>query len=829
MKIAFVFNIMVVLSWFSSINAQIDDQGIPFADYKKNSEVPFEKVYLHLDRPYYSAGEDIWIKAYLVHGVTNELSDNSNNLNVELISPGSKIIKRLILRIDNGVGAGDFHLGDSIASGNYMIRAYTNWMRNFGDIFFFEKDIIVENQRDIKSSDQPNRIESNEKVDVQFFPEGGPLIENVYTLLGFKAINSSGYGCDVNGHVFSSLGDTVASFASTHLGMGSFFFLPKKGLKYFAAGYTGNGIPFRVELPTISETGYSIKVSDINQEYFRVTVKTNKTTLDRYPLNEMVIVGTSHNSICLTAKVKARAINNPVNLPKKEFPEGVAQITLMDTNGKTYCERVYYVHPKENYRISIIPDHEVYAPRQKVTLQISVRDTSDEPVSANLSVSVVDGNQIKGFEKKSDITSYLLLESEIRGYIEQPFYYFDTTVNERYQALDNLLLTQGWRNFVWNNLSDTVINFNYPTEEGITVSGKLRHVWSDKPIAGANISMALSENITPSYKFTKTDSAGKYYFDGLNFKGPQNILVYAADEKDIGRGLILLDSIFREPAPLNFNRSYKFEATAKNTSKIDAPNHIQAADNNEISDFKEEAARKYNIMKKYHITDTIALSEVEVQARRPEKENVDGRIRIYGLPDYSLTVTDKMSGYRDVIQILQGRVPGLFITGDRNTGYSIWYHGQKGTPLFLIDGNEADLGAILAVSVNAIDKIEVIKESGKLPLFGFRGSFGVISVFTKRGSNSPVLPPLNFINQRVYGYYQARTFYSPKYNVPQPEYNKPDLRTTIFWEPNIETDIDGNATISFFNADNRAIIKVDVEGVAEPGVPLAGKASFEVK
>jgi hypothetical protein len=88
---------------------------------------------------------------------------------------------------------------------------------------------------------------------------------------------------------------------------------------------------------------------------------------------------------------------------------------------------------------------------------------------------------------------------------------------------------------------------------------------------------------------------------------------------------------------------------------------------------------------------------------------------------------------------------------------------------------------------------------------------------------------LNFINQRVYGYYQARTFYSPKYDVPQPEYNNPDLRTTILWEPNVVTDEDGNATISFFNADNKAIIKVDVEGIAERGAPLAGKASFNVK
>src|ERR1035437_3902567 len=158
----------------------------------------------------------------------------------------------------------------------------------------------------------------------------------------------------------------------------------------------------------------------------------------------------------------------------------------------------------------------------------------------------------------------------------------------------------------------------------------------------------------------------------------------------------------------------------------------------------------------------------------------------------------------------------------------IWTYFLTGL-LVWIACSEADLGTILAIPMNAVDKIEVVKESGKLPLFGFQGSFGVISVFTKRGSNSPVQPPLNFINQRVYGYYRARTFYSPRYNVPQPEYKKPDLRTTIHWEPNVVTDEDGNATISFYNADNRATIKVDVEGIAEQRVPLVGKTSFEVK
>ena len=824
LKITFAFNLVVSLWGLSSVNTQIENQNPVATDFKKHIEIQFEKVYLHLDRPYYSAGDDIWIKAYLVDALTNKLSDNSNNLNVELISPESKIIKRLILRIDSGIGFGDFHLGDSIASGDYQVRAYTSWMRNFGDVFFFKKDIVIENHMGITASKPSKPEENDNNVDVQFFPESGPLIENVYTVMSFKAVSSSGYGCNVNGQVFSSLGDTLTSFVSTHLGMGRFFFLPKKGLKYFAVGNSGNGIPFRVELPTALETGYSLKVSDFNENYFRVTIKTNQETLNQFPLHELVIAGTSHDSICVITNVTVRATDNMVIIPKKKFPEGVSLITLIDTIGRTYCERVFYIHGKKNYSISIVSDNEVYAPKQKVTLQISVRDNYDKPASANLSLSVVDGSQIEGFEKKPDISSYLLLESEISGYIEQPFYYFDTTIPDRYQALDNLLLTQGWRNYVWSFLSDTTIRFKYPVEKGISVSGKLRRVLIDKPIEGVNISMAMSENVSSSSKFTQTDSVGKYSFDGLNFTGSQNILIYAADKKDIGKGLILFDSIFRDPAPISYNQVQKIKITDKKIpNNNDVQNHDIVADNNEISDFKKEAARKYNIMKQYHITDTIGLYEVVINARRPVKENADGHYRPYGEPDISLPITELMYSNKTVFDIMQGQIPGFF------QGRFVRFGPQKtNQPLFLLDGLEVDEKIILDLQVSDVDKIEVIKDAGKLAFFGFRASYGVISVFTKKGRSSPV-PPLNFINQRIYGYYQARTFYSPKYNVPQPEYNTPDLRTTIHWEPNVVTDKDGNATISFFNADNKAIIKVDVEGVAERGVPLAGKASFKVK
>jgi hypothetical protein len=832
LRIRFAFAIIITIAYcgFSPLLAQVENQRPVPHEQSQTVEIPFEKVYLHLDRPYYSSGDNIWIKAYLVDALTNKLFDNSNNLYVELLSPESKIIRRLMLRMDKGIGAGDIQLGSSLKSGNYQIRAYTNWMRNFGDIFFFRKEITIENPDETKIIYQPVQEESNENVDLQFFPEGGPLIENVFTLVGFKAVNSSGYGCNVKGQVFSSLGDSVTSFSGTHLGMGSFVFIAKKGLKYYAACTTGKGTSFKVELPPALETGYSIKVNDINRDYFRVTVKTNQETLDRLPLNELIIAGTSHNSLCVAAKVTVRMIDNQVTLPKKEFPEGIALITLMDTTGIKFCERVCYIHTMDNYRISIIPENETYAPRQKVTLNISVRDTSGKPVSAKLSVSVVDGNQIKGVEKKPDISSYLLLESEIRGYIEQPAYYFDTTVADRYKALDNLLLTQGWRNFVWQSFSDTAIKYNYPAEKGITISGSLRHVWLNSPIGKANISIALQGNANPIFRLTQTDNDGRYFFDGLNFTGTKNILVSAEDDLNRKTGLILLDSIYRNPAPIIINPKFSLLSNAQNSpdNKNVSP-LTESSDYNELSTYKEEAIRKYDILKGYHLIDTIALGEVVVSARK--SENIDEHPRQYGIADFSLKVTEQMINSVNVMDALRTFGAGSFIVGDPRTGYRIFVRGEIAKPLYLLDGIEVDESNVISLPTSSVDKVEIIKDIAKVNVYdrNSRHVTGIISVFTKSGSDKSSRPVLYSINQQVYGYYQARTFYTPVYNNRNTGSETPDLRTTIYWEPNIVTDRRGNATLSFFNADSRTIMKVDAEGISEQGIPLTGKVSLEVK
>src|ERR1700744_1378391 len=112
---------------------------------KWSANYPVEKVYLQFDKPYYAVGDDIWFKAYVTVGPNHKLSALSRVLNVELIDDRDSVKQRIKLPLISGLGWGDFALSDTLPEGNYRIRAYTNWMRNSADDYFFDKVVTVVN------------------------------------------------------------------------------------------------------------------------------------------------------------------------------------------------------------------------------------------------------------------------------------------------------------------------------------------------------------------------------------------------------------------------------------------------------------------------------------------------------------------------------------------------------------------------------------------------------------------------------------------------------------------------------------------------------------
>lgn len=790
---------------------------------KRNSSQPasnvYEKVYLHTDRNSYISGEDIWFKAYLVDAHSNQLTNRSNNLYVELISNKNQIVQKRTIHLQDGVGNGSFHFKDSISAGHYLIRAYTNWIRNFGNDFYYEKDIIIADSRINDSISQKQNQFSNNSIDIQFFPEGGSLVDEVSTLVAFKAINTIGLGCFVSGHIVSTREDTISAFESTHLGMGKFRFRPSKNITYYAVGKTKSGQKFNVQLPKIHITGIAMEVNSEDSNHLLITVKTNKETLPIIINNDITLRGSFKNSLCISASFEMNSLIHKFQISTKYFPEGITRLTIVDDMNKALCERLVYINNNPDLIVSVSPNQKKYLPRTPVSLNISVADDMGKAMASNLSLSVYDKNANYDADPyPSDIASYFLLESDIRGNIEDAGSYFDPSNPQRKKNMELLLLTQAWRDFKWKYNPDSANQINFPAENGLKISGKLKRLFAKKPIINADISLAIyNDSLIPFFFLTQTDSSGNYIFDSLNYSGENTIILSAINVKGKKRGELFLD-------------------TFAHTPPIDYKPQIHNIFSENYTELKESAIIIDSINERYKLDNIIMLDEISIKANRAEKKIDDGHLRNYPKADISIKITDKNNtAHYNIFEFLSGKIPGLEILHTPNGSYIIKIRGaasfyMTSEPLYLIDGIPTDQFEIAGLSLLQIDKVEVLKTPGTTAFFGSRGANGVISILTKKGEmHSNVKPIFYSINTKVNGYDVPRTFYKPRYDIPNVKNKKYDIRSTIHWEPNIDTNNQSNKIVKFWNADKVTTIEIKLEGISETGIPITYKTHYKVE
>jgi len=643
---------------------------------------------------------------------------------------------------------------------------------------------------------------------LQFFPEGGSLVEGVMSRVGFKACNVNGRGCIVSGKLVNSSGDSVASFESNSLGMGSFLLIPQPNTKYKAVLLSPKTSMEEINFPSVMQMGYALTMKNYDDSTLIISVNTNENTLKKYHKQKLTLTSEFRGKQLLTASIKLKSTYGHFLLAKNEFPNGIVRFTIHDEQNRPWCERLFYIDRKENIVVSIDSVKEIYSPHEKVTLTISVRDSANKPVQANLSLSATDA-YLSGNKNdiENDIYSYFMLESDIHGSVEQPSHYFDTLNTNRYNDLDVLLLTQGWRDFVWKHFTDTIIPIKYANETGISISGELYTLLTHKPKANTDVSLCLKKDDQTFFDHIQTDSLGVYKFENLDFTDSCNITVSAFNDKHTAAGEITINSIFGEPME---ESNYKLLAT--NTLNENTPTE-------DTEDYKKYFYSHENGLP------TIAIEEVKVIENKVIKN--DYLNPYYYEPDWTHEVVVTDYSYQNVFEYLEGRVAGVNI-GKGSKGYKVTMRGitsiNGGSVLLLLDGVETDAGMLESVPMSIVDKIDVSKQG-----VGYKAGNGVLSVYTKKGKNAPPRKIFNSINKTLIGFYQAREFYAPKYETPDSLNKKPDIRPTIFWEPTLITDENGNATVSYYNDDRRKYINIKIEGMANKSVPVVFKASYRVE
>src|SRR5258706_8953652 len=423
-----------------------------FESYSRNALQ--EKLYLHTDKDFYVAGDILWFKIYYTDGASHKPLHLSKVAYVEILNDDSKAELQAKISLEPGQSKGSFYLPVTLNSGNYIIRAYTNWMKNFDPAYFFEKKITVVNT--LKNPDIQSHQDSA-GVTIDFFPEGGNLVNDIQSKIGFRATDSKGKGVDFSGFVVNETGDTVTRFSPFKFGIGNFLFKPLSGHSYKTIILLPDGRLLNRSLPASYSYGYVMNLSDNGPGYLRITVF--RKQLPGEQNKEQVLLAAHTRQVLHVAEERIidKSDSTVFLIDKTKIGQGITHFTLFNANGKPVCERLFFIKPIAAITLNVKGDADIYTTRHKANFSVDAQYDQGKKSILNLSASVFNIDTLQQADE-ADIVSYMWLTSDLAGDIESPGFYFTDKPGVDI-AVDNLMLTQGWRRFRWDDILNEQATF----------------------------------------------------------------------------------------------------------------------------------------------------------------------------------------------------------------------------------------------------------------------------------------------------------------------------------------------------------------------------------
>ncbi|MEO8820454.1 MAG: hypothetical protein ABI267_01175 [Ginsengibacter sp.] len=780
------------ISLFAQTNS-VDRMVSSFENYTQNHLQ--EKVYLHTDRSYYLCGEILWFKAYLEDAKNNKPLSLSKVVYVELLNKSHDPVLQTKIGIKDGNGNGSFSLPLSLETGNYELRAYTNWMKNDSVSHFFRKMITVVNTTQNLDT---TMVHSHYKYSAEFFPEGGNLVTGLKSLVAFKINDNYGNGVVGSGVIIDQSNDTIAHFQTAHSGMGNFLFTPETGKNYHAVISITGDSSITENLPNAYSGGYIMHLDDEGNS-IKITVNSSNQNS-----SGIYLIGTTRQQIDFSKSSKIENGNASFSINKSDLKDGIAQITLFNENRRPVCERLYFKRPSKKLLIDAKADKQNYNKRNAVNIGLSTSDGSSNPLAGNLSVSVYRLDSLHQPEN-GNIFTYLWLSSDIKGYIENPDYYFENDNPETNKALDNLLLTQGWRTFDWNSLSSgSAASFAYmPENQGPIITGKITDEATGQPAANVLVYLSIPGRRVQLYGCMSNEE-GLVHFNMENFYGASQIVLQTNTKEDSIYHLQIFSPFSEQYAVANIP---VLTVSEENTDNLEASNlHMEI-----------ENAYHQNSLEKLQplMIDTLPFYQ------KPFKT--------YLLDNYTrfTTMEEVMREYVAEVNVVKKQKHYHFNTfNERGFELENLQPSEKimtKDPLVMLDGVPVfDIDKIIAYDPLKVQKLEVVASRY---IWGPIQADGIVSFTTYKGD----LPGYSLNPHDVIldynGLQRQRIFYSPDYSTDKAMQSRlPDFRDVLYWSPNINTDAKGKGQISFYTGDIPGKYLVEVQGIAADGD--AGSSSF---
>ena len=749
-----------------------------------------ERTYLQYDKSTYVPGETIWFKAYLMEGMY-PAERGSKTFYTDWTDDKGNVLSHLVSPVQEATTNGQFDIPANYSGKFIHVKAYTKWMLNFDTAFLYEKDIMI-------LSRNPTTLSAKTAVvpTLVFFPEGGDAVEGVVNKIAFKVNDQLGRPVKINGVVKNNQGKIIDSLRVFHDGMGYFFISPKPDETFIAKWKDDKGIEYTTPLPVIKPSGISLRVTlSGNRRNFSISSVPGAATNPGI----IHIVGTQNQFQVFKVTKDVTSGNVQGAIPTQDLPSGILTITVFDDKWNPLAERITYINNQEyTFTAEMNVQRWGLNKRARNEIEIAVPDS----LPANFAVSVTDADI--DADSSNNIISHLLLTGDLKGQVYNPWYYFSSTTDVVSGNLDLVMLTHGWRRFKWENVTKgkmPVIGFPKDTSY-LTLSGKVYGATPsqlrEKPYVILVISQKAGEGnkilyipVEPSGVFNEPsfvffDTAHLYYQLSKSIK--EASLQFMENRLPPFRNRIAARGVF-----------YNQLGDTTGNSR-----HFQLSD---------EMARLLQQYEGKVLENVILKTKTKTPLQVLDEKYASGLFS--GGDGYQFDlVNDKLSfGSPNIFSYLQGKVAGLNINTTGNPPSLEW---RGGSPSLFLDESLADVSLLSSISVSDVAYIKVFRP----PFFGPAGggSGGAIAIYTRRGNDAQNVTGKGLASNNISGYTVIRQFYAPNYSSFNAANERQDLRTTLYWNPQvITTALKNKVLLTFYNNDVSKKFRVIIEGMGKDG------------
>jgi hypothetical protein len=772
---------------FCTALAAQDDPQAKLTGYARS--VLQEKLYMHTDRSVYLAGDLLWFKLYNVDASLHRPLDMSKVSYVEILDASNTPAAQVKIGMQEGKGKGSIYLPVNIQSGHYKIRAYTNWMKNMGADYFFEKNITIVNTQKQREA---AKIQKPAPPDIRFFPEGGNMVAGLTSRVALKATSSDGKGIACSGRIVDEQNNSVATFRTQALGMGSFYFTPQAAHTYKAVFDQPAGAS-AVTLPQVHREGYVMHVSDSTGKNIVVQLSHHNNTTET-----LYLLVHTRQLVKATMQVTIQNGKAAFEIDKQRLGDGISHITVFNAAKQPLCERLYFKYPENPLSISLATNSSQFGTRTKISFDINAAGKQGAQEEADMSMAVYQLDELQDLEE-SDINSFLLLSSDIKGTIESPARYFRNITPEVIKDMDNLMLTQGWRRFQWNDvMQNRIPAFRFvPEYKGHIVTGRILHSQTAQPVPGAETYVSAPGAGT-AFMAAVSDSAGRLLYEIPNARGSSELIIQAMPGTDSLARIEINNPFFENyttTALPSFNMPRTYEQVLLDRNLNTQVQNI----------YTGEQLKRFAVY-----TDTMAFYETPNNS--------------YFLDSYTRfsTMEEVLREYVAYMDVRKRQ--GSFRLPLLDMNRKLFFDND---PLILVDGVPVfDADKLVGFDPLKMKKLEMVNNRYFLGNTSFAG---IMNWHTYKGdlAGYELGPRATVIDYE--SLQSDKEFYMPIYDTPEKTASRiPDFRNLLYWSPDIVT-AKGKKQVEIYTSDTKGKYIAIVQGITADGRSGTGMLQFEVK